>query len=53
MGVGLEIYNLVVNIIGVLPVELTFVYGICTILVFCCVIAFISMPFVIVYKLFS
>jgi len=53
MGVGLDIYNLVVEIIGILPIELNFVYGLCTILLFCCVIAFIAMPFVIVYKLFS
>lgn len=53
MGLGLEIYNLVVEILGVLPFELSFVYGICTILLFCCVIAFVALPFVIVYKLFS
>ena len=53
MNIGLDIYNMVVQIIGTLHVELTFVYGLCTILVFCCVIAFVSMPFVIVYKLFS
>ncbi len=50
---GLNIYNMVVEIIGVLPIELNFIYGICTILVFSFVIMFIALPWVIVYKLFN
>lgn len=50
---GLNIYNMVVEIIGVLPIELNFIYGICTVLVFSFVIMFIALPWVIVYRLFN
>lgn len=50
---GLNIYNMVVEIIGVLPIELNFIYVICTILVFSFVLMFIALPWVIVYKLFN
>lgn len=53
MNIGLNIYNMVVEIIGVLPIELNFVYGFCTILVFCFILMFIALPWVIVYKLFN
>lgn len=53
MNIGLNIYNMVVEIIGVLPIELNFIYGFCTILAFSFVLMFIALPWVIVYKLFS
>lgn len=53
MNIGLDIYNLVVQIIGQLPVELNFIYGFCTILLFVFVLGFIALPWIIVYRLFN
>lgn len=53
MNIGLDLYNIAVQIIGPLPIELNFIYGFCTILEFVFVIAFIALPWVIVYKLFN
>ena len=53
MNIFLDIYNLVVQIIGQVPIELNFIYGFCTILVFVFVIAFIALPWIIVYRLFN
>lgn len=48
---GLEIYNAVVEIIGELPPELTFVYGIATICMFIVVILCVLAPFIILFNL--
>ena len=40
MNIFLDIYNLVVQIIGQVPIELNFIYGFCTILVFVIKICF-------------
>jgi len=53
MNIGLDIYNMVVQIIGQVPIELNFIYGFCTILVFVFIISFIALPWVIVYRLFN
>lgn len=47
----LEVYNKVKEIIGTLPVELEYVYAICTILLFCLILFAIISPFVFLYKL--
>lgn len=45
----LDIYNKVVEIIGELPPELTFVYGICTIIVFIMMIYCIILPYKLIF----
>lgn len=50
MDLGLKIYDLVVNLIGTLPVELDFVYGLCTIIILCFIILFTFMPWIILYS---
>lgn len=50
MDLGLKIYEMVVNIIGTLPVELDFVYGLCTIIVLCFVIIFAFFPWILLYS---
>lgn len=53
MDLGLDIYNLVVSMIGTLPVELEFVYGLCTIILLCFIIIFAFSPWIILYSLAS
>jgi len=50
---GLEIYETVVEIIGELPPELSFVYGIATILMFIVVILCVLTPFIILFNLMN
>ena len=50
---GLEIYNMVKDILGTLPVELNWVYGFGTIFVLAMVIVVAASPFVFIYKWFS
>lgn len=50
---GLDIYNLVVDIIGELPVELEFIYAIGVLFVFVVVICCAVFPFYLVYKVWS
>lgn len=47
----LDIYNLVVDLIGVVPIELEFIYGIATITLFLLICFVVISPFIIVYKL--
>lgn len=47
---GLEIYNLIVSIIGELPVELQFIYAICTILFIMVILMIIAFPFILIYR---
>lgn len=47
---GLEIYNLVVEVIGELPLELNFIYGICTVLIIMFLLMVIAFPFVLIYR---
>ena len=50
MDIGLEVYNTVVSVIGVLPAELQFVYGLCTIVLFVFLIMIVAFPFVLIYR---
>lgn len=47
---GLEIYNLVVEVIGELPMELNFVYAICTVLVILFLLMVVAFPFILIYR---
>lgn len=53
MGIGVEIYNLVVEILGPLPMEMNFLYALGTIILFTVIIACCCVPFLIMYKLWS
>jgi len=50
---GLEIYNLVVSIIGELPIELHFLYGVGTLFLFVLICFCVMLPFSIVYKIWG
>lgn len=50
MDIGLEIYNTVVSVIGTLPPELEFVYGLCVIVLFVFLIMIVAFPFVLIYR---
>lgn len=45
MGIGLKIYNLVVDIIGPVPVEMEFLYAIGVIVLLMIVVLMVYMPF--------
>ncbi|MDD2505512.1 MAG: hypothetical protein PHF21_04520 [Bacilli bacterium] len=47
---ALDIYNMIVEVVGVLPNELQFVYGFLTIFMFMILILCVSMPFILIYK---
>lgn len=49
---GLEIYNMVKDIIGTLPIELNFVYGLGTIFVLIMIFLVAASPFIFIYKWF-
>lgn len=51
MNFALNIYNMVVSMIGYLPPHLEFVYGIATILVVCFVVIFAFSPWILLYRL--
>ena len=48
---SLEIYEMVKKIIGVLPIELHFIYGICTIILFMIAVLIVLVPLKIVYNI--
>lgn len=50
MDIALEIYNTVVSVIGTLPIELEFIYGMCTLIIFVFLIMIAAFPFVLIYK---
>ena len=45
-----QIHSLVVSILGELPMELTFVYGMCDILVFIAILWACLFPFIFLYN---
>ena len=50
---ALNIYNMVVSMIGTLPPHLEFVYGIATIIVVCFVVLFAFSPWILLYRFVS
>lgn len=46
----LNIYNMVVEVLGVLPVELEWLYGLGTIIVFYLILSVIFFPFTFMYS---
>lgn len=48
---GLDIYNKVKEIIGVVPTELEFLYAIGTFVLFCVIIFVAISPFIVLYRL--
>ena len=50
MDIGLEIYNIVKSIIGTLPIELEFIYGLGVIILLVFLLMIIAFPFVLIYK---
>lgn len=50
---GLDIYNMVVSILGDLPLELQFLYGVGTIFVLILVLFCAMLPFIVVYKVWG
>lgn len=46
----LNIYNMVVEVLGVLPVELEWLYGLGTIIVFYLILSVIFFPFTFLYS---
>lgn len=50
---GLDIYNMVVDILGELPLELHFLYALGTIFVLILVLFCAMLPFIVVYKVWG
>lgn len=50
MDIALEIYNIVKSVIGTLPIELEFIYGLAVIIVLVFLLMIIAFPFVLIYK---
>lgn len=48
-----ELYDLVCELIGTVPIQLEFIYGICSIILFCFVIFCFIFPFYMLYKIWS
>ncbi len=46
----LEIHEMVCSVLGTVPMEFEFVYGICDILVFIAIIWVVLFPFIFLYK---
>ena len=49
----MDIYNLVVELIGTVPSELTWIYGIGTVILVAVMISCVVFPFVLIYKIWS
>lgn len=47
----LDIYNMVVNILGELPSNMFYIYDLCTILMFLLILFIVASPFILLYRL--